>query len=159
MKLLIPILFILFSTSLYAQSTKICIGDVINSVKIGPLTGNKNLAFGVKNIAEEALLDKGYELVNKNDSTLKLNIEIVYLDIQQTSTGISVFHKNDNETIIRMKGVVTKEGKKIKDYIATGKSSEISTSTVIVDEGGGFNQASARSALKKTIINLIEKLL
>jgi hypothetical protein len=30
---------------------------------------------------------------------------------------------------------------------------------VIVDEGGGFNQASARSALKKTIINLIEKLL
>ena len=58
-----------------------------------------------------------------------------------------------------MKGVVTKEGKKIKDYIATGKSSEISTSTVIVDEGGGFNQASARSALKKTIINLIEKLL
>jgi uncharacterized lipoprotein YajG len=159
MKLFISILFTLFSTSLFSQSTKICIGDVVNSVKIGPLTGNKNLAFGIKNIAEEALLDKGYELVNKNDSTLKLNIEVIYLDIQQTSTGVSVFHKNDNETIIRMKGVVTKEGKKIKDYIATGKSSEISTSMVIVDEGGGFNQASARSALKKTIINLIEKLL
>ena len=159
MKLFISILFTLFCTSLFAQSAKICIGDIVNSVKIGPLTGNKNLAFGIKNIAEEALLDKGYELVNKNDSTLKLNIEVIYLDIQQTSTGVSVFHKNDNETIIRMKGVVTKEGKKIKDYIATGKSSEISTSTVIVDEGGGFNQASARSALKKTIINLIEKLL
>jgi hypothetical protein len=159
MKLFISILFTLFCTSLFSQSTKICIGDVVNSVKIGPLTGNKNLAFGIKNIAEEALLDKGYELVNKNDSTLKLNIEVIYLDIQQTSTGVSVFHKNDNETIIRMKGVVTKEGKKIKDYIATGKSSEISTSMVIVDEGGGFNQASARSALKKTIINLIEKLL
>jgi uncharacterized lipoprotein YajG len=159
MKLFISILFTLFCTSLFSQSTKICIGDVVNSVKIGPLTGNKNLAFGIKNIAEEALLDKGYELVNKNDSTLKLNIEVIYLDIQQTSTGVSVFHKNDNETIIRMKGVVTKEGKKIKDYIATGKSSEISTSIVIVDEGGGFNQASARSALKKTIINLIEKLL
>jgi hypothetical protein len=30
---------------------------------------------------------------------------------------------------------------------------------MIIDEGGGFNQASARSALKKTIINLIENLL
>lgn len=159
MKLFISILFTLFSTLLFSQSTKICVGDVVNSVKIGPLTGNKNLAFGIKSIAEEALLDKGYQLVNKNDSILKLNIEIIYLDIQQTSTGVSLFHKNDNETIIRIKGSIYNKGKKIKDYIATGKSSEISTSIAIVDEGGGFNQASARSALKKTIINLIEKLL
>lgn len=158
MKLFISILFTLLSTSLFSQ-TQICIGEVINSVKIGPLTGNRNLSFGVKSIAEEALLDKGYQLVNKNDSTLKLNIEIIYLDVQQTSTGVSLFHKNDNETIIRVKGSIYNKDKKIKDFVATGKSSEISTSTVIIDEGGGFNQASARSALKKTIINLIEKLL
>jgi hypothetical protein len=134
------------------------VGNVTNKVKIGSLTGNKNLAFGVKNIVGEAILDKGYDL-NNNSSASKLDLEIIYFDIQQTATGISVFHKTENETIIRIKGILYVNGKKPKEYIAIGKSSEISTSTMIIDEGGGFNQASARSALKKTIINLIENLL
>jgi uncharacterized lipoprotein YajG len=157
MRTLLVVTFVLFCNFLLAQSS-VYIGGVTNKVQIGPLTGNKNLAFGVKNVAEEAILDKGYNL--SNDSTaLKLNLEIIYLDIQQTATGISVFHKTENETIIRIKGILYNGDKKLKEYVATGKSSEISTSTMIIDEGGGFNQASARSALKKTIINVIEKIL
>lgn len=143
----------------FSQDTKIFVGDIKNSIKIGSLAGNKNLVLGIKNIAEEAMMDKGYILVGSNDSTYKISFEVVYFDVMQTSAGVSVFHKNDNETIIRIKGVLTKGGKKIKEFVATGKSSEISTSTMIIDEGGGFNQASARSALKKTIINVIETLL
>lgn len=150
---------LLFSLITYAQSSRVCIGDVNNNIKIGPLAGNKNLVFGVKNIAEEALLDKGYSLVEKSDTTLKISFEIIYFDILQTSAGVSVFHKTNNETIIRVKATLTQGKKKVKDYLATGKSSEISTSTMIIDEGGGFNQASARSALKKTIIDAIENLL
>ena len=145
-----------------AQPNKISIGTVTNQIKLGPMKGNKNLTLGLKNIAEEAILDKSDKLVLVDDAepgTYTLNMEIVYFDIQQTSTGVSVFHKTDNETIIRIKGTLLLDGKKVKDYVATGTSSEISTSTMIIDEGGGFNQASARSALKKTIINLIEKLL
>jgi uncharacterized lipoprotein YajG len=157
MRTLLIVTFVLFCNFLLAQSS-IYVGNVTNKVQIGPLTGNKNLAFGVRNVAEEAILDKGYNL--SNDSTaLKLNLEIIYLDIQQTATGISVFHKTENETIIRIKGILYNGDKKLKEYVATGKSSEISTSTMIIDEGGGFNQASARSALKKTIINVIEKIL
>ena len=154
--LLITLLII--PTLVLAQPVSVYVGNVTNKVKIGPLTGNKNLAFGIKNIAEEAILDKGHDLTN-DSSAFKLDLEIVYFDIQQTSAGVSVFHKTENETIIRIKGILYDNGKKPKEYVATGKSSEISTSTMIVDEGGGFNQASARSALKKTIINLIEKLL
>ena len=145
-----------------AQPNKISIGTVTNQIKLGPMKGNKNLTLGLKNIAEEAILDKSDKLVLVDDAepgTYTLNMEIVYFDIQQTSTGVSVFHKTDNETIIRIKGTLLLDGKKVKDYVATGTSSEISTSTMIIDEGGGFNQASARSALKKTIINLIDKLL
>lgn len=137
-------------------------GSVTNQIKLGPMKGNKNLTLGLKNIAEEAILDKSDKLVLVDDiepGTYTLNMDIVYFDIQQTSTGVSVFHKTDNETIIRIKGTLLLDGKKVKDYVATGTSSEISTSTMIIDEGGGFNQASARSALKKTIINLIDKLL
>ena len=152
-------LYLLLSAVSFSQDTKIFVGEIKNSIKIGSLAGNKNLVLGIKNIAEEAMMDKGYMLVGSNDSTYKINFEVVYFDVMQTSAGVSIFHKNDNETIIRIKGVLTKGGKKIKEFVATGKSSEISTSTMIIDEGGGFNQASARSALKKTIINVIETLL
>lgn len=152
------ILISLYSV-LVAQPTTVYVGSVTNKVKIGPMTGNKNLAFGVKNVAEEAILDKGHDLTNNDSSAFRLDLEIIYFDIQQTATGVSVFHKTENETIIRIKGILYNNDKKPKEYIATGKSSEISTSTMIIDEGGGFNQASARSALKKTIVNLIEKLL
>ena len=126
------------------------------------MVGNKNLTLGLKNIAEEAIQEKTDKMVlvsQVDSSTYKLNMEIIYFDIQQTATGVSVFHKTDNETIIRIKGILLLNDKKVKEFIATGKSSEVSTSTMIIDEGGGFNQASARSALKKTIINLIDKLL
>ena len=152
-------LCLLLSAVSFSQDVRICVGDIKNGVKIGSLAGNKNLVLGVKNIAEEAIMDKGYTIVGNNDSTYKISFEVIYFDVMQTSAGVSVFHKNDNETIIRIKGVLTKGGKKIKEFVGTGKSSEISTSTMIIDEGGGFNQASARSALKKTIINVIESVL
>ncbi len=126
------------------------------------MVGNKNLTLGLKNIAEEAIQEKTDKMIlvsQVDSSTYKLNMEIIYFDIQQTATGVSVFHKTDNETIIRIKGILLLNDKKVKEFVATGKSSEVSTSTMIIDEGGGFNQASARSALKKTIINLIDKLL
>jgi hypothetical protein len=161
MKLILSILIAVLCISFTPQpAQKVYINNINNNIKIGPLTGNKNIALGVKNIIEEAVQDKGWILVaDKASADFFVDVELIYFDVQQTSTGVSLFHKNDNETIIRIKGSIYNKGKKIKDYIATGKSSEISTSIAIVDEGGGFNQASARSALKKTIINLIEKLL
>ena len=158
MKTLFTAILISLYSMVAAQPVTVYVGTVTNKVKMGPLTGNKNLAFGVKNVAEEAILDKGHDL-NNDSSAFKLDLEIIYFDIQQTATGVSVFHKTENETIIRIKGILYTNDKKPKEYIATGKSSEISTSTMIIDEGGGFNQASARSALKKTIINVIDKLL
>ena len=152
MRTLLTAILISLYSFLSAQPMTVYVGKVTNKVQIGPLTGNKNLAFGVKNVAEEVILDKGHGL-NNDSSAFRLDLEIIYFDIQQTSTGVSVFHKTENETIIRIKGILYTNDKKPKEYIATGKSSEISTSTMIVDEGGGFNQASARSALKKNIIN------
>ena len=158
MKTVFTILLLSLCSFASAQSPSVKVGSVTNKVKVGPLTGNKNLAFGVKNVLEEAIQDKGYSL-SDDPNALKLDVEIVYFDIQQTSAGVSVFHKVDNETIIKIKGTLYEREKKLREYVATGKSSEISTSTMIIDEGGGFNQATARSALKKTIVTLIEKIL
>ena len=58
-----------------------------------------------------------------------------------------------------MKGILYKDGKKDKEVMVEESSSEISMSTLIVDEGGKFNQTSLSNALKKGSGKLITKLL
>jgi hypothetical protein len=140
----------------YEESDHIWVESVENKVKIGKLAGNRNLEFGVKNVLEEYLQDKNYDL--SPDATQKLKVEIVYLDVLTTKTNISVFHKGEEEVVIRMKGILYKDGKKEKEVMVEESSSEISMSTLIVDQGGKFNQTSLSNALKKAADKLITKL-
>ena len=131
-----------------------------NSIKIGTLSGNVNLTLGVKNILEEALMDKEYNLSNNEElSDYTLQTELVYFDIMQTNKNISVFHKNENETIIRIKGTLYNKNKKIKEIIVEESSSEISSSTLVISYDGSFNQQAARNAVKKACIKLIEEII
>jgi hypothetical protein len=128
-----------------------------NSIKIGTLSGNINLTLGVKNILEESLMDKEYNLSNNEESSdYTLQTELIYFDIMQTNKNISVFHKNENETIIRIKGTLYNKNKKIKEIIVEESSSEISSSTLAISYDGSFNQQAARNAVKKACIKLIE---
>jgi hypothetical protein len=140
----------------YNADEHIWVESVENKVKIGKLAGNRNLEFGVKNVLEEYLQDKNYDL--SPDATQKLKVEIVYLDVLTTKTNISVFHKGEEEVVIRMKGILYKDGKKEKEVMVEESSSEISMSTLIVDQGGKFNQTSLSNALKKAADKLITKL-
>jgi hypothetical protein len=140
----------------YDADNHIYVEKVTNKVVIGKLAGNRNLEFGVKNVLEEYLQDKGYEL--SSDAEQKLKVEIVYLDVLTTKKNISVFHKNEQEVVIRLKGILYKDGIKEKEVIVEESSSEISISTLIIDEGGKFNQTSLSNALKKGCDKLITKL-
>lgn len=141
----------------YVGEDVIFVESVTNNVQIGALAGNRNLEFGVKNILEEFLQEGGYD-INPN-SPNKLKVEIVYLDVLTTSKNISLFHSNEEEVIIRLKGTLYKDGKKSKEVLVEESSSEISMSTLIVDEGGKFNQTSLSNALKKSCGKLVTKLL
>jgi hypothetical protein len=140
----------------YNADEQIWVDAVTNEVKIGKLAGNRKLEFGVKNILEEYLQEKGYNL--SKSAPNKLSVQIIYLDVLSTKKNISVFHKNEEEVVIRLRGVLKSEGKKDKVVIVEESSSEISMSTLIVDEGGGFNQTSLSNALKKGCDKLITKL-
>ena len=141
----------------YKAEDHIWVESVTNEVKIGKLAGNRKLEFGVKNILEEFLQEKGYDL--SPSAPYKLNVQIVYLDVLTTKKNVSVFHKNEEEVVIRLKGTLTKDGIKEKELVVEESSSEISMSTLIVDEGGQFNQTSLSNALKKASDKLITKLL
>ena len=141
----------------YEGETDIWVEGVTNQVKIGKLAGNRNLEFGVKNVLEEYLQEAGYDLTPEADTKLKVNI--VYLDVLTTKTNISVFHKGEEEVVVRLQGILYKQGKKVKEVIVEESSSEISMSTLIVDEGGKFNQTSLSNALKKGCEKVVLKII
>jgi hypothetical protein len=140
----------------YNAADHIYVEKVTNKVVIGKLAGNRNLEFGVKNVLEEFLQDKGYNI--SEDAENKLRVEIVYLDVLTTKKSVSVFHKGEQEVVIRLKGILYKDGIKEKEVIVEESSSEISMSTLIIDEGGKFNQTSLSNALKKGCDKLVTKL-
>jgi len=133
------------------------IGEIKNEIRVGDLAGNRNLEFGIKNILEELVLDNGYDLSDKSDITI--NVSIVFFDIVNIGKNIGVYHKGNTITRIIMIGDTRKGSKIIKKTKATGESSEISTSALIIAENGGFNQQTASIAIKKVCENLINDLL
>ena len=142
---------------LYKAEDHIWVESVTNEVKIGKLAGNRKLEFGVKNILEEYLQERGLDL--SMDATQRLKVSIIYLDVLTTKKNVSIFHSGEEEVVIRLKGTLYKDGKKDKEVIVEESSSEISMSTLIIDEGGKFNQTSLSNALKKGSDKLITKLL
>jgi hypothetical protein len=141
----------------YEAEDHIWVESVTNEVKIGKLAGNRKLEFGVKNILEEYLQERGLDLAM--DATQRLKVSIIYLDVLTTKKNVSIFHSGEETVVIRLRGTLYKDGKKDKEVIVEESSSEISMSTLIVDEGGKFNQTSLSNALKKASDKLITKLL
>ena len=142
---------------------KVFIQSIENKIEIGTLAKNRNLVFGVKNILLENLQELNYDVTDSaKDADYSIKVELLYFDVLETNSGFSVFHKSNNETILRVKGYLyNKDGKKIKEFVSVGKSSEISMSTLIISEGGGINQTSVSNVIKKSsetlILNLFKK--
>ena len=142
---------------------KVFIQSIENKIEIGTLAKNRNLVFGFKNILLENLQELNYDVTDSaKDADYTIKVELLYFDVLETNSGFSVFHKSDNETILRVKGYLyNKDGKKIKEFVSVGKSSEISMSTLIISEGGGINQTSVSNVIKKSsetlILNLFTK--
>jgi len=164
-KLLVLMLAIALFASFTTQETpkKVFIQSIENKIEIGTLAKNRNLVFGFKNILLENLQELNYDVTDlANDADYSIKVELLYFDVLETNSGFSVFHKSDNETVLRVKGYLyNKDGKKIKEFVSVGKSSEISMSTLIISEGGGINQTSVSNVIKKSsetlILNLFTK--
>lgn len=141
----------------YEEPKTIYVGSVTNKVIVGSLVGNRNLEFGIRNIIEEILQDKEYSL--DTSSNLKLTAEIIYLDVLKTQSSFSVLHKDKESVVIRLKGQLLQDGKVRKKAIVEESADEVSMSTLLVDQGGKFNQQNLSSALKKASESLVNKLL
>ena len=155
MRLFFMFISLLVSLNTFAQNV-IQIGEVENHIKLGPFAGNRDMAFGVQNILEEVIQDKGYDLSPKAETVLK--VELLYFDVVKTNVQLAVFGKNTDETQIIAKAYLIKKGKKKKAVVAKGTAKSISTATLIIDKGGKFSQSNVSTSLKKVCDELIEKL-
>ena len=155
MRLFFMFISLLVSLNTFAQDV-VKIGEVENYIKLGPFAGNRDLAFGVQNILEEVIQDKGYDLSPK--STTEIKVELLYFDVKKTNVQLAVYAKNTEATEIIAKAYLIVNGKKKKPVVAKGVAKSISTATLIIDQGGKFSQTDVSTALKKVCVELIEKL-
>lgn len=145
---------LLFVLSANSQDVSI---SVQNSIKLGDLAGNRKIEFGVANIIEEIVQEKGYSL-NPSSKTI-IFAELIYMDVVKTKSNLSVFHKDNTDVVIRIKGCIAKDGSKSKPILVEGSASEVSTSTILVGTDGKFNQQNLSTAIKKACYELIQKLM
>lgn len=150
-KLLILLLISSFS---YAQG--ITIGSIKNNIQIGPLAGNRDLAFGIKNILDEVIQEKGYDLIPNSDRVL--SVEILYFDVKTTSMQLALYNNTEEVTEIVTQAKLYNKDKEIKSVVVKGQAKSVSTSTLIIDIGGKFSQANVSSALKKVCEQIVDKL-
>ena len=149
------VFLVLFSFIGDTQKT-ISISKVQNQIVSGDLAGNRNLEFGVANILEEELQDQDYFLDPSSD--LRLEVNILFFGKQQATAQLAVYSRNVDITNVILEGTVYKGDKKVRSKVVKGQSKNISTATLIIDQGGSFSQAAVSTALKKACIELIEKL-
>jgi len=154
MRLLLFLLSLLFGLCVFGQEVKL--GDVKNEIILGDLAGNRDLAFGVKNVLEEVIQDAGYDL-NPN-SPLEITVDLLFFDVKKNNIQLAVYSKNTEVYSIIARATLLKNGKKKKQVTAKGQAKSISTATLVVDQGGKFSQANVSTAMKKLCEQLITKL-
>jgi len=150
------ILFLSCLVGFLANSQEVNIGKVENKIVLGDLAGNRNFAFGVKNVLEEVAQDMGYDL-NPN-SPLEITVDLLFFDVKKTSIQAAVYNKTTDTYSIIARATLYKDGKKKKIATSKGEAKSISTATLIIDEGGKFSQANVSTAIKKLCEDLIVKL-
>ena len=140
---------LLFCIVISAQDIKI--NDIKNSIQTGPLVGNRNVGFGLKNILEEVVQDQDYNLNDRSKNVL--DVELIYFDVKRTQSNIALYSKSSSQTEIIAIAKYKKKKVKVK-----GTSKDITTSLILLNEQGKFTQNSVSVALKKLSENIIKKL-
>ena len=150
-----------FAFQSFGQGKSVLIGEITNKIQIGNLAGSRPLTFGFRNLLEEYLQETNFDIVeDETKFDYKINIDLLFFDVETTKSSVAIFHKNNAETVLKIKAyLLDNKGKKIKECLITEKASEISTSTLIVDEGGKMNQQSVSTVIKKVCGTAIKQLL
>lgn len=142
------IICLLFTCVVYGQEIKI--NEVKNSIVHGPAIGNRDLAFGVKNILEELVQDQGYYL---SEEGKPLDVELIYFGAIRKTTNVALYTKKVNE--VELVAIAKYGNKKVK---VSAKAQDVSIAKIILNNDGNFTQSTVSSVIKKICEQIISKL-
>ena len=148
MKYVLAISSFLFTILVSSQTINT---KVNNKIVFGDLAGNRDISFGVKNILDELVQDQGYDLYEDSESVLV--VDLLYFDVVRKSTTVAIATKTNNQVEIIAEASFNGKKKKI-----SATADNIITSTIVLNNGGTFNQQSVSVALKKLCEQIIQKL-
>jgi hypothetical protein len=153
MKNLLLFILLLCSFTTFGQNC-IKIDTVYSSVKskqLSSLLGNRNICFGIKQVAEEEISNK-YCISDKGEP---VKIEIFYFGVPNKSLRIAGIEKTDQVTQVGIKIYY-----KNKEYKGIGESETEVRATMIQlsDEGIPFSKMTVSSAIKKAIQECVTQL-
>lgn len=148
MKYVLAISNILFT---FFVSAQVINTEVNNKIVYGDLAGNRDISFGVKNILDELVQDQGYDLYENSESVLV--VDLLYFDVVRKSTTVGFVTKTNNQVEIIAEASFNGKKKKV-----SATADNIITSTIVLNNGGTFNQQSVSVALKKLCKQIIQKL-
>ena len=123
----------------------------VKSKQLSNLLGNRNICFGIKQIAEEELSNK-FCISLKGES---IKIEIYYFGVPSKSLRIAGVEKTDQITQVGVKMYY-----KNNEYKGIGESETEVRATMIQlsDEGIPFSKMTISSAIKKAIQECVNQL-
>ena len=148
MKYVLAISSFLFTILVSSQTINT---KVNNKIVFGDLAGNRDISFGVKNILDELVQDQGYDLYEDSESILM--VDLLYFDVVRKSTTVAIATKTNNQVEIIAEASFNGKKKKV-----SATADNIITSTIVLNNGGTFNQQSVSVALKKLCEQIIQKL-
>ena len=148
MKYVLAISSFLFTILVSSQTINT---KVNNKIVFGDLAGNRDISFGVKNILDELVQDQGYDLYEDSESVLV--VDLLYFDVVRKSTTVAIATKTNNQVEIIAEASFNGKKKKV-----SATADNIITSTIVLNNGGTFNQQSVSVALKKLCEQIIQKL-
>jgi hypothetical protein len=150
MKKLLTSLFILTSSTLFAQQQCVKVDSVWNTAKVREL-GNRNICFGIKQIAEDMLSSK-YCL---SDNGKSIKIEVFYFGIPKKSLRIMGVEKTDQITQV---GVKLYYDNKVYQGVGESETEVRAAMLELTDAGIPFSKTTVSSAIKKAIEECISNL-
>lgn len=146
------LLLILTALILTSFTTGDCyrVEKVFTSVDAPEMNSNR-VIFGVRQITEEVLSEK-FSICEDGSPVI---VEIFSIEAPTTGISIGPFTATKKETIVKIK--ITKDG---KEYIGEGtaKTTVKSTFIELKDSNLPFEKTTFASAVKKSIVNAVEKM-